>query len=151
MYIILTYRFSCPDELGHADRQAFMGPLELQDCLYHCQKASLKLKDTQHDVDTNSANQSDMSNQQEAPQPKNLVRRAKVDPEISSHGQIHDGFLATFSAKDDDGNGAGSDSYTLYKGNGSNFPKQSEWVSFAEMYLPPDQPTIPTSKTQKQR
>jgi hypothetical protein len=38
------------------------------------------------------------------------------------------------SVNDNDGIGAGSDSYTMYSGGASNFPDKSRWVSFNNMF-----------------
>ncbi len=49
-------------------------------------------------------------------------------------GQVF-GSLAVTSINNQDGVGAGTDSYTLYCGSGSSFPPKSRWVSFEQMYV----------------
>ena len=48
-------------------------------------------------------------------------------------GVVSNPAVAVTSINDNDGDGAGTDSYTLYCGSGSAFPPQSEWVSFVDM------------------
>lgn len=42
--------------------------------------------------------------------------------------------VGRYDVSPNDGNSAGSDSYTLYTGNGSSFPAISSWISFAAMW-----------------
>ena len=54
----------------------------------------------------------------------------KID---ATGGQVNNGNVAVYSINDNDGIGAGRDSYTLYTGNGNTFPQKSQWVSFSSM------------------
>lgn len=49
-------------------------------------------------------------------------------------GQVY-GPNAVYSINNQDGIGAGSDTYTLYCGNGDAFPPKSSWVSFEQMWV----------------
>ena len=48
-------------------------------------------------------------------------------------GVVSNPAVAVSSINDNDGVGAGTDSYTLYCGSGSAFPPKSDWVSFVDM------------------
>ena len=52
---------------------------------------------------------------------------------VATGGQVSNPKVAVTSIKNKDGDGDGKDSYTLYLGDGSKFPKQSQWVSFENM------------------
>ncbi|MCJ1310549.1 hypothetical protein MMC25_004214 [Agyrium rufum] len=49
-------------------------------------------------------------------------------------GVVSNGGVAVYSINDNDGVGAGSDSYTLYLGNGNTFPQKNRWASFNNMF-----------------
>jgi hypothetical protein len=49
---------------------------------------------------------------------------------VATGGQVSNPKVAVTSINNKDGIGSGKDLYTLYLGNGSSFPKQSQWVSF---------------------
>lgn len=49
-------------------------------------------------------------------------------------GQVY-GPNAVYSINNQDGIGGGSDTYTLYCGNGDAFPPKSSWVSFEQMWV----------------
>ena len=48
-------------------------------------------------------------------------------------GVVSNPAVAVSSINDNDGVGAGTDSYTQYCGDGSAFPPKSAWVSFVDM------------------
>lgn len=56
----------------------------------------------------------------------------EFDP-VATGGQVSNPKVAVTSINNKDGIGNGKDSYTLYLGDGSTFPKQSQWVSFENM------------------
>ena len=55
-----------------------------------------------------------------------------VELEVRAQNQI---FASSWANSDNvnDGIGRGQDQYRLYQGNGSDWPKMSEWVSFQQM------------------
>ena len=53
---------------------------------------------------------------------------------LATGGQVSNPALAVTKINNNDGVGAGKDSYTQYCGNGANFPHKSSWVSFENMY-----------------
>ncbi|KAE9374629.1 hypothetical protein N431DRAFT_464865 [Stipitochalara longipes BDJ] len=53
---------------------------------------------------------------------------------VATGGQVSNPKVAVTSINNKDGIGSGKDSYTLYLGNGSSFPKESQWVSFENMF-----------------
>jgi hypothetical protein len=56
------------------------------------------------------------------------------DPEeLATGGEVSNPKVAVTSINNKDGVGAGKDVYTLYLGDGSSFPKKSQWVSFEDM------------------
>jgi hypothetical protein len=60
--------------------------------------------------------------------------REVSDPEeLATGGQVSNPKVAVTSINNKDGVGAGKDVYTLYLGDGSSFPKKSQWVSFEDM------------------
>jgi len=60
--------------------------------------------------------------------------RDESDPEeLATGGQVSNPKVAVTSINNKDGVGAGKDVYTLYLGDGSSFPKKSQWVSFEDM------------------
>lgn len=65
-------------------------------------------------------------------------RGGSLVPEVTSYkratgGVVSNSAVAVSSINNNDGVGAGTDSYTLYCGSGSAFPKKSAWVSFVDM------------------
>ena len=53
---------------------------------------------------------------------------------LATGGQVSNGAVAVSEINNNDGIGAGQDSYTQYCGNGASFPPASAWVSFENMY-----------------
>ena len=53
---------------------------------------------------------------------------------LATGGQVSNGAVAVSKINNNDGVGAGKDSYTQYCGNGAGFPPASAWVSFENMY-----------------
>lgn len=54
----------------------------------------------------------------------------KANLQVRAGGKVS-GSLATYNyANVEDGIGAGSDKYIMYKGDGSSFPALSGWISF---------------------
>ncbi|KAK3080959.1 hypothetical protein LTS18_011566 [Coniosporium uncinatum] len=50
-------------------------------------------------------------------------------------GQVQSGAVARYDNDNiNDGVGSGTDSYTMYWGNGDSFPQKSQWVSFVDMF-----------------
>lgn len=64
-----------------------------------------------------------------------IVTAAPATNKISrATGQVVTGNVAV-TVNDNDGNGAGSDTYTLHKGNGAaGFPATDSWVNFLDMF-----------------
>jgi len=65
-----------------------------------------------------------------------MPSRNKSDPHAAATGgQVLSGAIARFDNDNiNDGLGGGVDQYTLYTGNGDNFPNISQWVSFVDMF-----------------
>jgi hypothetical protein len=61
------------------------------------------------------------------------IRDLSVPEELATGGQVSNPKVAVTSINNKDGVGAGKDAYTLYLGDGSSFPKKSQWVSFEDM------------------
>ncbi|KAI9838132.1 MAG: hypothetical protein M1819_006288 [Sarea resinae] len=55
-------------------------------------------------------------------------------PVLATGGQVDISALEVSSIDNDDGVGAGTDSYTFWSGNGSTWPDKSQWVSFDDMF-----------------
>jgi hypothetical protein len=53
--------------------------------------------------------------------------------ELATGGQVSNPKVAVTSINNKDGIGAGKDTYKLYLGDGSAFPKKSQWASFEDM------------------
>ena len=53
---------------------------------------------------------------------------------LATGGQVSNEAVAVSEINNNDGIGAGQDSYTQYCGNGASFPPASAWVSFENMY-----------------
>ena len=53
---------------------------------------------------------------------------------LATGGKVSNPAVAVTKINNNDGVGAGKDSYTQYCGNGANFPPKSAWVSFENMY-----------------
>jgi hypothetical protein len=53
--------------------------------------------------------------------------------DLATGGQVSNPKVAVTSINNKDGIGAGKDSYKLYLGDGSSFPKQSQWASFEDL------------------
>ena len=53
---------------------------------------------------------------------------------LETGGKVSNPAVAVSEINNDDGVGAGRDSYTQYCGSGAEFPPASEWVSFENMY-----------------
>ena len=56
---------------------------------------------------------------------------------LATGGQVSNPAIAVSTINNNDGTGAGVDSYTQYCGNGASFPSISSWVSFENMYVIP--------------
>ena len=67
-------------------------------------------------------------------QPTSVSKRGLSERETG--GWVENGNVAVWTINDEDGIGGGSDSYTMYWGDGSagdGWPTRSNWVSFTEM------------------
>lgn len=71
-------------------------------------------------------------------QPENITAVETKPSKRATGGWVQIAADAVWSINDEDGIGAGSDSYTMYWGDGgswSGWPTRANWVSFTEMYV----------------
>ena len=70
-------------------------------------------------------------------QPANTTANEKKPFKRVTGGLVQIAADAVWTINDEDGIGAGSDSYTMYwgdGGSGAGWPTRANWVSFTEMY-----------------
>ena len=102
-------------------------------CPYICDNGFQSLRLSAEEIRTGSSRNTYFGNRHGNSQSKDT----SYEHVLATGGQVSNPAVAVTEINNDDGIGAGSDSYKLYCGDGASFPPFSSWVSFENMYVNP--------------
>lgn len=110
-------------------KQVLFGPPSKSLCPYNCDNGVHSIRLNAEMMQAGSSRAPYFGNRKGNSQPK----YTSYEHGLETGGQVSNPALAVSKINNNDGVGAGKDSYTLYCGNGFSFPSASQWVSFENM------------------